>query len=134
MFSRLLTLGCLLLAVSACNLAKPSPTPLPTQDAPTVEIIAPPNNATVIEGTDFTIDMVARDAGSGVSKIELLVDGSLINQVNPFDNAAEPIFRAQINWVALGEGKHLFEAIAYRPDGQRSDSAFISIEVLPATP
>lgn len=134
MFQRLLALCCLILGAVACNLAQPAPTPVPTPNVPTVEIIDPPNNVQVIEGTDFTIDIVGRDTSMGVSKIELWVDDVLLNQVNPFDNVAEMVFRAQMNWVAVGTGRHVIEAIAYRPDGQRSDSAFISVDVLPAAP
>lgn len=121
-----------LAALLACNLAQPAPTPIPTPDLPTVEIIDPPNNVQVIDGTTFAFDVVARDATQGVSKVELYIDGALINQVNPFDVVAAPIFRAQINWTAQGVGLRAVEAIAYRPDGQRSDSALLTIEVIPA--
>ncbi|MFQ3660056.1 MAG: Ig-like domain-containing protein [Anaerolineae bacterium] len=121
-----------LAVLMACNLAQPAPTPIPTPDLPTVEIIDPPNNVQVIEGTTFAFDVVARDASQGVSKIELYIDEALINQVNPFDVVAAPVFRAQINWTAQGVGLHVVEAIAYRPDGQRSDGALLTIEVIPA--
>jgi hypothetical protein len=107
---------------------------LPTPDIPTVEIIDPPNNVQIIEGTEIMVDIVGRDSGVGVSKIELLIDGTTINNVSPFDNVAAPVFRAQISWTATGEGFHILEAIAYRPDGQRSDSALINVEVLPESP
>lgn len=115
-----------------CNLAQPTPTPFPTPDLPTVEIIDPPNNVQVIEGTTFAFDVVGRDAAQGVSKVELYVDGALVAVVNPFDVIAAPVFRAQINWTAQGVGLRAVEAIAYRPDGQRSDAALLTIEVIPA--
>lgn len=121
-----------LAVLMACNLAQPAPTPIPTPDLPTVEIIDPPNNVQVIEGTTFAFDVVARDASQGVSKIELSIDGALISQVNPFDVVAAPVFRAQINWTAQGVGLRVVEAVAFRPDGQRSDSALLTIEVIPA--
>lgn len=121
-----------LAVLMACNLAQPAPTPIPTPDLPTVEIIDPPNNVQVIEGTTFAFDVVARDASQGVSKIELSIDGALISQVNPFDVVAAPVFRAQINWTAQGVGLHVVEAVAFRPDGQRSDGALLTIEVIPA--
>lgn len=121
-----------LVVLMACNLAQPAPTPIPTPDLPTVEIIDPPNNVQVIEGTTFAFDVVGRDATQGVSKIELSIDGALISQVNPFDVVAAPVFRAQINWTAQGVGLHVVEAVAFRPDGQRSDGALLTIEVIPA--
>lgn len=134
MFRRILIRISVLTVIVACNLAQPQPTLLPTPNIPTVEIIDPPNNVQVIDGTEIVIDVVGRDASIGVSKIELLVDGSNVNNVSPFDNVAAPVFRAQISWVAVGEGFHILEAVAYRPDGQRSDSALINIEVLPESP
>jgi hypothetical protein len=122
------------LMLLACNLATPAPTPLPTPDLPTVEIIDPPNNRQIVEGTAFAFDIVGRDAGPGISKLELYIDGALINAISPFENLTEPIFRAQINWVAQGTGLRVVEAIAFRQDGQRSDPAIITIEVLPAAP
>jgi hypothetical protein len=119
-----------LMALAACNLAQPAPTPVPTPDLPTVEIIDPPNNVQVIEGTTFAFDVVGRDSSQGVSKIELYVDGALVNQANPFDVIAAPVFRAQMSWTAQGVGLHAVEAIAYRPDGQRSDSALLTVEVI----
>ncbi len=124
----------LALMLVSCNLATPTPTPLPTPDLPTVEIIDPPNNRQIVEGTEFAFDIVGRDAGPGISKLELYIDGSLIHAISPFENLTEPVFRAQINWVAEGVGLRVVEAIAFRQDGQRSDPALITIEVLPAAP
>jgi hypothetical protein len=131
-FGAVLRLVVALAALAACNLAQPAPTPVPTPDLPTVEIIDPPNNVQVIEGTTFAFDVVGRDSSQGVSKIELYVDGMLINQAHPFDVIAAPVFRAQISWTAQGIGLHAVEAIAYRPDGQRSDSALLTVEVITA--
>lgn len=122
----------MMITLLACNLTQATPPPLPTADLPTIEIIDPPNNRQVVEGTDFVIDMVARDTTQGISKVELFIDGNLINASSPFENVAEPIFRVQMNWLAQGIGLHSVEAIAYRPDGRQSDAALISIDVLPA--
>ena len=51
----------LIVFMSGCNLGTPQATPVPTPDIPTVQILAPPNDAQVIDGTDFDIDILAVD-------------------------------------------------------------------------
>ncbi len=119
------------LGLFACNLTQPAPTLIPTPDLPQVVILDPPNNRQVIEGVDFPIDILARDEAAGVARLELYVDGELINSATPFYNITEPLFRVEMNWRARGVGLHVIEAIAYRQDGTPSDPALITIEVLP---
>jgi len=117
-------------SVAGCNLTAMPPTPLPTPDLPQVEILDPPNNRQVVEGVDFPIDILARDATQGISLVELYVDGEKVNSATPFTNPAELVFRVEMNWLAQGVGLHAIEAIAYRPNGQQSDPFVITIEVL----
>lgn len=120
------------LGLAGCNLATGAqPTPLPTPDIPRVAIITPLNNQQVFEGTVFDIDIVGRDETAGVARIALLVDESPINEATPIEAAAVPVLRVKMNWLAQGEGFHVIEAVAYRADGTRSDSALINVEVIP---
>ena len=116
--------------VTACNLGTPPPTPVPTLDNPTVEFLSPPNNASIIEGNELVFDIVARDAGSGVFRIELIVDEVLINEAFS-QQGATGVFRVEMNWLAQSPGIHAIEAIAYREDGTRSPEALLTIEVIP---
>ncbi len=127
-----LVLSALMMALCACNLGVPSATPVPTPDIPTVEILAPPNNAQVFEDTDFPIDIVGRDATVGVDKIELYVDENLINESVKTDGAV-PVYRVTMNWLAKGVGFHVVSVISYREGGLRSDEAIINLEVVPRT-
>ncbi len=117
--------------LSACNLTAATPTPVPTPDIPRVEIREPANNRQVVEGVEFDIDIVARDASTGISRVELRVDGDLLNEAQPIEETAVDVFRVTMNWLARDPGLHVLEAIAYRPDGTASDPAIINIEVLP---
>ena len=120
------------LFLTGCNLINQAEiTAEPTLDLPTVEILDPSNNRQIIEGTEFSFDIVGRDNGAGVASISLYVDEQLIGEAKPVEAVAVPVFRANINWLAQGQGRHPVEAIAYRADGTRSDSAQITIEVLP---
>lgn len=126
----LLAVGGLLL--SACNLAQSAEvTEDPTPDLPRVEILFPANNQQVIEGAEFDFDIVARDENPGIARVELYIDEELINEARPVDDEVVPVFRVTINWLAQGEGLHVAEVIAYRPDGTRGDPALLTVEVLP---
>ena len=73
---------------------------------------------------------MARDSTSGISLVELYVDEIVINFSSPVEDASVPVFRTAMNWRAVGVGLHIVEVIAYREDGQQSDPARITIEVL----
>jgi hypothetical protein len=120
----------LLLIVTGCNLTAATPTPVPTPDIPRVEIREPANNRQIVEGTEFDIDIVARDESVGISRVVLRVDGDLLNEAQPVEQTTVDVFRVTMNWRARGPGLHVLEAIAYRPDGTASDPAIINIEVL----
>jgi hypothetical protein len=117
--------------LAACNLQQGAPTTVPTLDAPAVEFLSPINGSSVVEGTDLTIELVARDAGRGVSRVELLVDDVSHQEGEPVDADSVPTFTVIMNWLAEGQGFHSLTAVAYRPDGTPSQPAVISIHVVP---
>ena len=129
---RAVMLMVLMILIAACNLTPAdSITPIPTPDLPQVEILAPANNRQIFEGAEFDIDIVARDTNPGIARVELFVDGESINSKTPENNETVPVFRVLMNWRAMGEGFHVLEVVAYRPDGTQGDPAAINIEVLP---
>lgn len=120
-----------IMILTACNLSNAADiTPLPTPDLPRVEVLAPQNNQQVYVGTDFDFDIVARDETSGIARVELYIDETLINTSSPVADETVPIFRTTMNWLASGIGNHIVEVISYRADGQQSDPARLTIEVL----
>jgi hypothetical protein len=128
---RLVGLLSVLLLLAGCNLQRASDvTPMPTPDLPRIELLAPANNATLLEGAVVDFDIVARDETAGIAKVELYIDDQLINTATPPEAASEPIFRVQMDWTGVGIGKHFVEVIAYRADGIRGDSAKITLEVI----
>jgi len=106
-------------------------TPIPTPDLPRVEFLYPENNSIVIEGVDLTLDIVAYDETSGVTQIEVFIDGVSLQQVVPPDSLAQTTFRIETNWLSAGIGRHSISAIASRGDGVRSDEAILIVEVQP---
>ncbi|MCS6835924.1 MAG: Ig-like domain-containing protein [Anaerolineae bacterium] len=126
-----LRLAWLALTLLACNLviggAPPAP---PTPDLPRVQILSPANNQLVYEGADFDLDIVAQDESLGIARVELWVDGVLVNSASPSEATSVAVFRVMMNWLARGVGLHALEAVAYRPDGTRSDSALLTLEVI----
>ena len=119
------------LLLAGCNLVNQAElTAEPTVDIPTIEILEPTNNRQIVEGTEFSFDIVAQDSGAGVSQINLYIDETLIGEAFPVEDDTVPVFRATINWLAQGQGNHFVEAIAYRLDGTESTGAKIVIEVI----
>jgi hypothetical protein len=119
------------LLLSACTLSRTAPTPVPTRDAPIVEFQQPTQGATIVEGSELEILIVARDTGSGVARVDLRVDDIFHQAGMPQEGITEPIFSVLMNWRAQGVGLHSLTAIAYRDDGTPSDEVTIVIEVLP---
>ena len=117
----------LLVLLVGCTLES---TPVPTPDLPRVQFIAPANNSRVVNNTDLTIDLFAQDSTIGIAKIELYADGTLVKEASLPNYDVQTDFRVQVNWLASGLGFHALSAIAYRPDGTRSDETFLSIEVV----
>ena len=96
-----------------------------------MEFLYPANNARVTDGTDLTIDIVARDNTVGIQRIELKLDGQFLNEaVFP----VESVYRVEMNWFANGIGGHVLSVTTYRPDGTPSDEEFLTIEVISPGP
>ena len=132
---RLCTVAIMTLLVgllSACNLmpSQQNTTPVATPDLPRVEFLSPPNRATVIEGALMDVDIVAQDETAGISKVEFLVDGQLL-QTSETESGNEKIYRVTMNWLAEGVGNHSLSAIAYRPTGIAGQETTIVVEVVP---
>lgn len=123
---------CILLVVAGCNLTnEPEPTATPAPPMPEVQFLFPANEATVVEGTDLDIELLASDEGIGIARVEFMVDEVVINERGPEISAAVPLFTVRMNWLAQGQGRHTLSAIAYRPDGAASDIETILVNVLP---
>lgn len=124
-------IGGFMLLLAGCNLASNvEPTPAPTPDIPQAEFLAPPNNATIYEGAELVVDILARDTTAGISQIAFLVDDVVQLTAEP-ENGVVNDFRVETNWFASGVGMHLLTVIAYRPDGTQSLPVDILVEVLP---
>jgi hypothetical protein len=117
----------IILIMMGCTLEA---TPFPTPDIPRVQFVSPANNSRVVDGTDLTIDLFGQDSSLGIAKIEFYANGSLIKEASLPNYDVQTDFRVQVNWLASGVGFHALSAIAYRPDGTRSDEAYLSIEVV----
>ncbi len=118
-----------LVPTSACNLDKPTPTPFPTPDLPRVEILAPPNQQQVVEGTEFDIDILAVDHSLGIRRIELYVDDLFVKSSETTDGVKQE-YRVTMNWFAQGLGWHSIKAVALRDNGTRSDEHLIALQVI----
>lgn len=131
-FGKIIYLVMSLLLLAGCNLttADRLPTPIPTPDIPRTEILEPPNNVQIIEGTEFNIDIVARDETVGIDRVVLSIDEVVVNAASPQEDGPVNVFRVTMNWRATGVGRHIIEAVAYRADDTPSDPAVLNVDVL----
>ncbi|MBN1429337.1 MAG: hypothetical protein JXB07_13270 [Anaerolineae bacterium] len=124
---RLFLASIVLLVVLACNNPFAGGGPL------SVQITAPAAGSTVAIDQPVTIVCAAQDAtGSGVTRVDLLVNGVLI-ATQQVSGDAQAIFDTSFTWQPTAEGATQLMAIAYRSDGTASSPANISITVVGMT-
>jgi len=119
----------ILFVVSACTLEQP--TVEPTPDLPQIMITEPENGRQVFEGVNVTVEIEASDGQVGISRLELYADGQLLQESSIPNYQVEPVYVVQMSWRAEGIGRHILEAVAYRPDETPSRSAIIELDVIP---
>ncbi len=122
-----------LLSLSGCNLrstSAPTDTPFPTPDIPRIRFVFPDNNSSVLDGTDLAVELLAEDSGTGIAKVQLIVDDVLQGEGKPEVSSSVPAFSVKIHWMANGIGLHSLTAIAFREDGRTSDAATLVLLVI----
>lgn len=133
-----LMLLCAMLTLAACNLVAVGNAPTPFVNPITVQFVQPANGASVREGDEVIITLVAQDAtaqddggiAAGIARVDLAVDSLPYQTGQPEVSAAVPLFTVEMNWRAVGVGRHALTATAYRTDGTSSDSVTIQLEVV----
>lgn len=121
--------------ISGCNLAN-----TPGQDAaiisgpPTVQIAAPPANATYLANVAVNIQALIGNAGTDIERIEIAVDGTIIETLPTPNPGGAPSFSIAQSWQAAGEGQHTISVTAFRADGSSSAPANVVINVISAQP
>ncbi len=121
--------------VSGCNLAS-----TPGQDAaiisgpPTVQIAAPTANATYLVNVAVNIQALIGNAGTDIDRIEIAVDGTIIETLTAPNPGGAPSFSIAQSWQAAGESQHTISVTAFRADGTSSAPATVAINVISAQP
>lgn len=119
------------LVISGCNLVATADL-VPTPSLPSVSFLAPQSDEIYAQGSEVIITLVAQDPnGTGIARVELLVDDTPHQEALPEISAAVPIFTVEMNWLAQGLGLHAMTAIAYRLDGTASPPTTIRLLVAP---
>lgn len=103
----------------ACNLvalrATPTPviTPTSASGAPSVSIISPPDRSEVVRGQEVLVQSTAIDS-IGVTRVELRVNGYIVNTVTSETAAGNRQFSVIQSWTPTTTGTALLEVVAYR--------------------
>jgi hypothetical protein len=93
--------------------------------APTVSLIAPANNATFISPASVTISANASDTDGNITKVEFYNGTTLLNT----DNSSPYLY----TWTGVVAGNYSITAKAYDNDGATKTSSAISITVTNST-
>jgi hypothetical protein len=94
--------------------------------APTVNVTAPANNATIALGSTPTVSVSASDASSSVTKVEVYIDGALITTLttSPYN----------YTWnTGVTAGAHTIQAKAYDTFNNIGTSSLVNVTVTDQT-
>ncbi len=115
-----ITVFLLSLTALACNLiggGNTQPTAFMTATspfgAPTVTINSPANNSEAVRGQAVLIQSTARD-NIGVTRVELRVDGFIVNTVSSQSAQGDREFAVIQTWTPAQAGQHTVQVVAYR--------------------
>jgi hypothetical protein len=111
--------------LSSCGL----PTQASQATPPSIRITSPASGQQVAEGGEIAILFAATDA-QGVSRVEIGVDGVLLQTVLNPAPAASDSFAGEQTWTASAPGSHSVMAVAYNTAGVASAPAVTSITVV----
>ncbi|MBL8154710.1 MAG: SH3 domain-containing protein, partial [Anaerolineae bacterium] len=123
----------LVLAVllGACNLlTSPDSVQSAISGPPVVQIAAPPANATYLESVAVNIQALVTNAGADIDRVEILVDGTIIQTLQQPNPGGAPSFSIAQAWQAAGTGAHTLSVQAFRADGSSSAPATVTVNVI----
>lgn len=101
---------------------------------PLARITAPLPNATYLEGVGVNIQLAVTNAGAGIDRVEVSLDGvvaATLPDPNPSDS---PAFGITQTFSAEGVGSHLVEARVFREDGTVSQPVSVTYNVVADLP
>jgi hypothetical protein len=113
------------LLLASCGL----PTQVSQATPPTIQITSPASGEQISEGREIAIQFSASDA-QGVARVEVGVDGVLLQTVLNPSPAADTPFSGQQTWTGSGPGSHSVLAVAYNTAGMASAPAVVSVTVV----
>ncbi|MBI3914076.1 MAG: hypothetical protein HY327_07810 [Chloroflexi bacterium] len=124
-----LTLATLLLL--ACDLSTVTNLLPSNASQPVISIQSPPSGSEFREGDELLIQTQSTDK-SGISRVDLLVDGVVVKSDAP-PIAGQDAFTLIQKWVAI-PGAHILVVRAYNDKGVASEPASIAVNVTAAAP
>jgi hypothetical protein len=128
-------IAALAVMVSGCNLAStPGQNTTAISGPPTVQIAAPQANATYLENIAVNIQALIGNAGTDIDRIEILVDGTIIQTLKTPNPGGAPSFSIVQSWQAAGAAQHTISVTAFRADGSSSAPASVAINVITSQP
>lgn len=108
----------------------PSATP---EGQPVVVINSPQDGASVPAGLEVLVFSTAVDV-AGIARLELAVNGALVNTASSPQSGGQTQMLAQQAWVPPAPGNYTLSVTAYRSDGTASEPVTVVLEVTEPPP
>jgi len=124
---RLVALALLMLLLASCGRSGSVGQAAP----PTVVVTAPTSGQQFQAGEQVTIQVTVTDA-QGVSRVEVGVDGILLQTLDNPSPAANAPFAVQQGWTADKPGSHAVMVVAYNTAGVASSPVVVNVTVVAA--
>jgi hypothetical protein len=115
--------------MAGCSLPGGGATVQEPSAKPTIVIDSPPSGTDATVGEIFSVQSTAKD-DLGVARIDLQVDGKLIQSDTTPNPDGQTSFALVQNWTPGSSGLHVVTVIAYRADGTASEPASITVNVI----
>lgn len=120
---------------AACSLTNaPTNQAITISGAPIVRIVAPPPNATYLEGVRVNTQALVSNAGADIARVEIAVDGAVVQTLDSPNTNGVPSFSVVGGWQAAGIGAHTASVTAFRADGTRSEPAEVAFTIVADRP
>lgn len=111
----------IMISLAGCSLTGGSTTEETIQGVPQVSIVA--SSAPYREGVTAYIQATIANAGTDISRVEVLMDGAVVATLPNPNPTGDAVFGISQPWQAVGLGAHTIRVVAFRADNSSGEAS-----------